>query len=407
MNWQELRACVVKELRLLMRDIHGLALLFVMPAAFILVMSLALKDQFEARGGKRITVLLVDHDRTAASQKLIERLNASQAFALQDVPPTPTVQEHLRSKDAKFALVIAQGFEKQLTQTNTAGSPTVSLEVAADAARQTQMIVAAAIREALGRQGVDEMFSAFRTMMQPMAQAQGQAVPEVSSDDSRLFQVLYQVGEEGRAAAPPSAVQQNVPAWLVFAVFFVVIPVSNAVIRERQVGTLRRIRTTRVGNVTLLLGKLIPYFVVNQLQVIAMLLIGMFIVPLLGGDALSLDGSLPGLAAISASVSIAALGYALLIAVIAKTTEQATIIGGAGNIILAAVGGILVPKFVMPATMQEMTVLSPMSWALDGFLDVLLLRGHVQSVIPECAALVAMGAAALILAGWRQARARD
>jgi ABC-2 type transport system permease protein len=395
MNWQELRACVVKELRLLGRDVHGLALLFVMPAAFILVMSLALKDQFEARGGKKIEVLLTDRDQSDASQKLIARLNAADAFALSE-----------SASRAKFALTIESGFGAQLTNPSSAAAPTVTLEVAADAAKQTQMIVVAAIREALGRQGIDEAFNALRTLMQPLAQAQGQTMPEANSDDSRLFRVLYRFGES-QSGAPPSAVQQNVPAWLVFAMFFVVIPVSNAVIRERQVGTLRRIRTTRVSNVTLLLGKLIPYFVVNQLQVIAMLLIGIFLVPKLGGDALSINGSLVGLAAISASVSIAALGYALLIAVVAKTTEQATIIGGAGNIILAAIGGIMVPKFVMPAAMQNLASFSPMSWGLEGFLDVLLRGGHVQSALPECLGLIALGIAALILAGFVQSRARD
>jgi ABC-2 type transport system permease protein len=193
----------------------------------------------------------------------------------------------------------------------------------------------------------------------------------------------------------------------VFAIFFVVIPVSNAVIRERQLGTLRRLKTTRVGNTTLLLGKLIPYFGINQLQVAVMLLIGMVGVPLLGGDALARNGSAAALILISAAVSLAALGYALLIAVVAKTTEQATVIGGAGNIILAAIGGIMVPKFVMPAGMQKLADFSPMSWGLDGFLDVLLRGGNVQSVLPETLKLAALGLAALWLAGILQARARD
>ncbi len=46
MNWQGLRACVRKETLLLTRDLHGLALLFIMPLAFVLIMSLALQDQF-------------------------------------------------------------------------------------------------------------------------------------------------------------------------------------------------------------------------------------------------------------------------------------------------------------------------------------------------------------------------
>jgi len=399
MNFQELCACVVKELRLLVRDIHGLALLFIMPAAFILIMSLALKDQFEARAGKKITMEVVDHDQSVASHKFLDRLRESDAFAL---------SETLNSKpdSTMFSLVIDKGFGEQLVTPAPEGSlPPVTLTVAADAARQTQVIVAAAIREALGRVGVDELVTTLRTMMQAMnPAAQSTTTSEGNKLDARLFRVHYAYNG---GAKPPTSVQQNVPAWLVFAIFFVVIPVSNAVIRERQVGTLRRIRTTRVSNATLLLGKLIPYYVINLVQVVVMLLIGIFVVPLLGGDALVLNGSLVALFVIASAVSMGALGYALLIAVIAKTTEQATIIGGAGNIILAALGGIMVPKFVMPAAMQKLADLSPMSWGLNGFLDVLLRGGNVQSVLSESASLIALGVGALVLAGILQARATD
>jgi len=401
MNFQELRACVVKELRLLVRDIHGLALLFIIPAAFILIMSLALKDQFEARAGKKITMEVVDRDQSVASHKFLDRLRESEAFAL-------TETSNLKPDGAMFSLVIDKGFGEQLVTPAPEGSAQpVTLGVAADAARQTQVIVAAAIREALGRVGVDELVTTLRTMMQAMNPSSAQsttAATESNKLDERLFRVRYAYSG---GAKPPTSVQQNVPAWLVFAIFFVVIPVSNAVIRERQVGTLRRIRTTRVSNATLLLGKLIPYYVINLVQVVVMLLIGIFVVPLLGGDALVLNGSLVALFVIASAVSIGALGYALLIAVIAKTTEQATIIGGAGNIILAAIGGIMVPKFVMPAAMQKLADLSPMSWGLNGFLDVLLRGGNVQSVLSESASLIALGVGALILAGVLQARATD
>jgi ABC-2 type transport system permease protein len=404
MNLQELNACVVKELRLLARDIHGLALLFVMPAAFILIMSLALKDQFEARGGKKITVAVIDRDQSAASQKFIARLRESDAFAL-------TETANSMPGRTLFALTIDKGFGEQLITSTPSGAtplvtlPPVTLSVAADVARQTQLIVVAAIREALGRQGVDELVIALRTMMQAMNPTAETTSQEASNQlDQRLLYVRYAYNDGEK---PPTSVQQNVPAWLVFAIFFVVIPVSNAVIRERQVGTLRRIRTTRVSNATLLLGKLIPYYAINQVQVIVMILVGIFVVPLLGGDALVLNGSLLALFTIASAVSFAALGYALLIAVIAKTTEQATIIGGAGNIILAALGGIMVPNFIMPTAMQGLTNFSPMSWGLNGFLDVLLRGGNVQSVFSESASLIALGAIALALAGILQARASD
>lgn len=56
---------------------------------------------------------------------------------------------------------------------------------------------------------------------------------------------------------------------------------------------------------------------------------------------------------LSAAVSLSALGYGLLISVIARTTEQAVVLGGGGIIIMAAIGGIMVPTYVMPEIMQK------------------------------------------------------
>src|SRR5262249_47402017 len=108
-------------------------------------------------------------------------------------------------------------------------------------------------------------------------------------------------------AVQPTAVQQSVPAWLVFGAFFVVVPLSNTFIRERQQGTLRRLRSTNLGTLTLLLGKLVPYFGINQLQVLLMFLTGRYLVPLLGGQALEINGSIALLALMAAAVSLCAL----------------------------------------------------------------------------------------------------
>lgn len=64
----------------------------------------------------------------------------------------------------------------------------------------------------------------------------------------------------------------------------------------------------------------------------------------------------------SSAISVSAICFALLIANVSKTTEEATSIGGVLNIIFAALGGIMVPKFVMPEFMQNITSYSPMSW---------------------------------------------
>jgi ABC-2 type transport system permease protein len=129
-------------------------------------------------------------------------------------------------------------------------------------------------------------------------------------------------------------------------------------------------------------------------------------VPRLGGEALTLPARLDLLAAVSAATSIAAIGWGLFVAVLSRTMEQATVIGGVGNILAAAIGGIMVPRFVMPPAMQSFAELSPMAWALDGFHAVMLRGTGVGGIAMPCLKLIVLGAALAGAALWIHHRRR-
>ncbi len=389
-----LLACIRKEIVLLSRDVHGLALLFIMPLAFVLIMSLALQNQMAEHSGSRLRVLWLDADQSEASRDLLTTLNSGKAFEF-DTRTTSindsTVDQQLRKGEFAFAIRINKDFSDQLLNPPEAGKPfALSLGIAPDTSKQIEAIMISSLHAALGRERMRLLLS---TLTADVDNATDEFAIHYAyvSNDSHI----------------PSSVQQSVPAWLVFAAFFVVVPLSNTLIQERQQGTLRRLRSTNLGTLRVLLGKLLPYFFINQLQVILMLLAGRYLVPALGGQALQINGAWYLLAVMAASLSLAALGIALLIAVCSSTTEQATLLGGAGNIVLAAIGGIMVPKFVMPAAMQAMAKWSPMSWGLEGFLDILLRNGTLRDIAPEAAALSSLGLVTLLMAWFIQARRNE
>jgi ABC-2 type transport system permease protein len=204
----------------------------------------------------------------------------------------------------------------------------------------------------------------------------------------------------------PSSVQQNVPAWLIFGMFFVVMPISSLFIVERREGTLARLVSQKVPFSLLLLGRVGPYCVVNLAQAALMLLAGVTLVPWLGGEALVLPARGDLLAAVALSTSLAAIAWGLLVAVCARTMEQATVIGGVGNILAAAIGGIMVPRFVMPENMQTLANASPMAWALDGFHAVMLRQGGAADIAVPCLKLLVLAAALLGAALWVHHRRR-
>lgn len=384
-----LAATIVKELRLLLRDLHGLAMLFILPLAFILIMSLALQDLFASRGGHLADVLLIDRDGTPKSRMLQDILAKNEAFGIKRQPPPADLKQALKAGRYAFAIEVRQGYGKSLEGQPDPKAPTLlAVTVAPDTDKRTEKLMLAALGEAAGLQRTEQLIGFL-----PTEDPFGYPIDPPKVEAPKID--LAYAYAPARPGASPTAVQQSVPAWLVFAIFFVAIPFSNTFIRERQLGVQRRLATIDIGPMTQFLGKLIPYFLVNQVQVVLMLAAGMFLVPLLGGQALQLNGSPLALVLLSAAISLAALGLALLISVTARTSEQATMASGLGAILLAALGGVMIPKFVMPQGMQAIADLSPMAWGLDGFLGLLLRGGGVGDIWSELAKLTAFGAATL------------
>lgn len=380
-------AVLKKEFLLLFRDLHGLLLMFVMPVIFIIIMSLAMQQNFAAHSGAKLKVLVHDLAANNDSKALVANLHEIEGFDFishgANDNHTKLAAQVQRDK-AAFLMTI-----RSLSWEQNDNPLSVSLLVAPGTTKQTEALFVMAMKEVLRGLKVERMLAG----LDDFQQAEGLGVKELAAVELQM-DYAYQ----GDRQEAPSAVQQSVPAWLVFAMFFVVVPLSNTLIRERHYGTLRRLKTIAIPPVYLVLGKLLPYFLILQLQVVCMLAVGVYLIPLLGGDRLHLGSSWTALGLIAISVSIAALGYALLIAAMARTTEQATTFGGAGNIILAALGGIMVPRFLMPPFLQELAQLSPLAWGLEGFLDVLLRNGGVAMVWSKAALLCAFGSLLIVLA---------
>jgi ABC-2 type transport system permease protein len=120
-----------------------------------------------------------------------------------------------------------------------------------------------------------------------------------------------------------------------------------------------------------------------------MLSVGLFILPMLGLPTLQLGNSPLGILLIGVATSFAATGYGLMVATIANSEQQGAILGSLSILLLSALGGIWVPTYVMPDLMRQISVLSPLNWALEGFYK-LFFRGYgVGAIWIEILKLVA------------------
>ncbi|WP_313513892.1 ABC transporter permease [Pseudomonas sp.] len=379
-----LRALIRKEWLLLASDPHALAVLFVMPALFLLLMAFAMSSYLQ--------------DRPPPLRLVLEAPNASDssrffADALQAQLP----DSHLLadSHESLSRVILPAGFDTTLLDTPHQG-PTLSFPARVDSLSRQRL--RSAVNIALAQTRLLAYLEDSGALDAELSPAQRLQLVQERTQSTIEEQDQLLSGElSGRA----NATQLSVPAWLIFGMFFVVLPMAGGFQREQQSGTLLRFRGLGLGLATLALSKLLPYLAINLLQFVLLLALGHYGLPLLGLPALSLPGSLLAYALLALSIGLATCSLGLLLAALARSTEQALLLGGGLNIILAALGGIMVPKSVMPAAMGQLAELSPMSWALDAFLTLLVGHGSLADVAPYCARLLlfalALGSSGLLL----------
>ncbi|MBA3008547.1 MAG: ABC transporter permease [Proteobacteria bacterium] len=384
------KAMLLKEFILLLRDKYALAALFIMPSIFILIMSIALKDTF---GSDRalLSYAVIDQDNTAESAKLRTFLLSNGRLKEHKAPITNTAQrqEALNGK-LHFIVSIPPGFAQNLDTEQSASL--LQLDVASDVKQEMLTLVQAELVIDIIRMRMEKI----QEELAPFLPEVAQKLEAMKSNRDNLIQVRFNAMGINKK---PTSTQQSVPSWIVFGMFFVIIPMSTVFISEHKQNTLMRMSAMNISVPVLFAGKLAPYIIINQIQVWLMIGVGIFLVPLFGADALTLGDSISGLFMVSLGLSLAAIGTSILIAVTADTVEQATTIGGIINILMGAIGGVMVPKFYMSQSMQQLTNISPMSWGLEGFLDIFLRGQGAGAVITESLTLAGFGAGLLLAAG--------
>ncbi len=426
---QQVYALTRKDLRRLARDRSGLITLFVMPAMFILVMSVALQGAFETGSAARpVDLPVVNLDQGAPApdgsllrlgEEVVAALSRYEGLRLivhQDgAPLTPEQAEALVLQGkAPAALILPPDFSASALRAATQGGapPTATLLLDPGVGQQVLSPLRAAIRATVARvvayaQAPYRVQAALRaaaptlppeaqawvgTLQQALATQLGRAYAPQAAPEVRL----RETAPAGNQPEPlPDAVQQNVPGYTVFGVFFIVGVVASSILDERRRGTLRRLQAAPFSRGAFLLGKVVPYFLVNLVQVALMFALGA------GVFHMGLGHSPSGLALVSLATAAAATGLGLLVAALGRTEGQVGGISTLLALVLAAVGGMMVPVFVMPPWMQHLARLSPHYWALRGYQDLIVRGQDLVAVLPETGILLGFAALFYALAVWR------
>jgi ABC-type Na+ efflux pump permease subunit len=198
--------------------------------------------------------------------------------------------------------------------------------------------------------------------------------------ETTSYQPVEGTGLLNRGAA---RYQLLVPSYIVMFAFFLVLTMGWLFVGERRQGTLKRLRAAPLARVEILLGKMIPCFLLSVAQGLLLLGAGRLVFGMSWGP------HPIWLFAVVLCTSLAAMGLAMLVAALARTETQVSIFGTLLVLMLAGVSGCLMgDRELMPEQMQDITRVTPHAWALDAYRELLTAGSAANLVLVAWACIV-------------------
>ncbi len=408
-----------KDSLLILRDRVGLALLFIMPISLVIIMTLLQDSTFKALEEENIKIIIVDNDRDIVGKSIIAGLDSSNMFTVKQlnaIGDTITVEQArqlVSDGEYKMALVIPKKTTRTIKQAISkeikVQMPSLGVKRSKNNKKYNSQIniffdpvIKASFKKAiLG--SIREIIAKVQTQL--VFKSYTKTIKKITGrKNDNLFPLdIVSVSEKsiGTFAEQklPTSTQHNVPAWTVFAIFFIVIPLSGQIIFEKTEGTLFRLKTTPVPYYMLMLSKILLFTLISVIQSILLVLIGIYILPLMDMPQLFIKDiyQIFDIIIFTFFIGLAATGYSVLIGTIANNQHQAAIFGSLSVVILAAIGGIWVPIYIMNSFMLALSNISPLNWSINGFYDIFLRNQNVLSLYPEIIKLTLFFVVSLII----------
>ncbi len=404
---RQMIAITLKELKVLLLDREALALLFIMPIFFILVMSFALKGVFEAGSkGHPIEILVVHPPDSPLADRTIADLKRLEGFVLIETHQgtrltSEKAEELIRKGTYPLALLFPENFtENLLKNEKDFKERKATVYLLSDPAMNVQLLttVKGTIEGILEHQ-------AFLASLSQNSQKMAGLAPGLGGVINQLFKKAYEIKgarvelihkfpKNYRVGRRPTATEQNVPGYTIFGVFFIVLTLASSFLKERQDGTFLRILSAPISKTTFFMGKLFPYYLVNLIQIGLMFSVG----ALVFGIRL---GSFPAFVIVSLALAASANGLGLLVATLGRTEAQVNGLSVLLAVTLSALGGLMVPTFVMPNWMKTLSLFTPHAWALAGYHDVIIRGLGVKDILTETSILFGFASFFFGIALWR------
>jgi ABC-2 type transport system permease protein len=325
---------------------------------------------------KHINTAVRDLDQSVESRELITRFGSSKYFDIISYPQTPKEIEALIKKgDVILSIEIPSDFSKKLKKGNTA-----TVQIILDGTESNTAMIA------LGYVG--RILSEYSTtIMIKKLNREGMVGFEEAGVELEQ-RIWFNPNAESRLFYVPGVIAS-------IAFLIPIILTAQAIVREREIGTLEQIMVTPIRSWELMVGKTLPFAMIGLVDAIMIALIGVFWfeVPLRGNPIILLLGNVLFL--------MSSVGIGLFISTISSTQQQAQISTFFFMMPAFILSGFAFPLENMPEWLQTITYANPLRYFLIIIRGVFLKGNGLDILWPEMLALAILGGFMILLSSLR------
>ncbi|HUL36287.1 MAG TPA: ABC transporter permease [Thermodesulfobacteriota bacterium] len=369
--FRKVRYLFVKELIQTLRDRRMRITLIVPPILQLIVFGYAANLDV-----KHIRTAIRDLDQSIESRDLIGRFGSSKYFDIIAFPNTPReVRDLIDQGEVTVSIEIPTDFSRKLKKGDTA-----TVQIVVDGTESNTALIA------LGY--ASQILSEFSTQVLAKRLNRAGMIGFEQAGVDLQQRTWFNPNFESRLFYVPGVIAS-------IAFLVPIILTAQAIVREREIGTLEQIMVTPMHSWELMVGKTLPFVLVGLFDVIMIALIGVFWfeVPLRGNPLVLLLGAVLFL------MSSVAIG--LFISTICTTQQQAQISTFFFTMPAFTLSGFAFPIENMPEWVQYLTYANPLRYFLVIIRGVFLKANGLDILWPQMVALAILGGFMILLSSLR------
>lgn len=404
-----------KEFQILLHDKAGLLVMFGMPLLLVYVITIVQDAAFRIVNENKISMLVVNRDQGTQGKRLIEMMASSGLFQLGEDSTVTNLNDAMLEGDYLTGLAIEADFSAKLTQKTKRVIDGLLAEAGLVDAPDLQATLQLSELNFYHDPTLQEnyatsilnMVDAFlktiegelliNTLASELALTESPEQLKQAMLESRV-PIQRKIASASNQERLPNSTQHNVPAWTIFAMFFMVVSLGTNLVKERTNGSFVRLKTMPTNFMLVIGAKMLLYTAAGMVQVALIFSLAKLTFPWMGLPPLSMPDNGVGFVLMTFLSGLSAVSYAMLIGTLARTQEQAHGFGAISIVLLAAIGGIWVPSFVLPEWLQHLSLISPLNWCLQGYYVLFLKGGAWAALQPVIIGLLSFIAGCLLIA---------